>query len=140
MALFALVFFVVALVLIGVGMALGLVACVVATILLSVGIVSSSIFVAVRSGRAAAGIRAFLVQCGILAGIPAGAVCAWLAKSFFEAYGQDTLVLVYGGIGGACAGLIIALLLDSISRRAQTWASTRLLPSRSQPDPTIDRT
>jgi len=139
MALFALVFLVVALVLIGVGIAVGFVACILAAVLLSVGIISSSVFVGVRSGRASSGIRAFLVQCGILIGIPAGAISAWLAKSFFEAYGQDTLVLFYGGIGGACAGLIIALLLDYVSRRAHAWASTRLLPSSSAVEPAIDR-
>ncbi len=139
MGLFVLVFFVVALVLIGVGIAIGLVASVVAAVLLGIGVVSSSVFVGLRSGRAATGIRAFLIQCGILAGVPAGAVCAWLAKNFFEAYGQDWLVLFYGGLGGACAGIIIALLLDFISRRVQTWAALRLLPARSHPAQTIDQ-
>ncbi len=134
MAVFALVFCVVALILVGIGIAIGLVASVVAAVLLSIGVISSSVFIGVRSGRAATGIRAFLVQCGILAGIPSGAICALLAKNFLEAYGQDTLVLVYGGLGGACAGLIIALLLDYVSRRTHAWASTRFLPQRQQPE------
>ena len=125
MALFLLVFMLVALVLIGVGIAIGLVACGVAAALLGLGVVSSSIFIGVRSGRPAQGVRAFLLQCGILAGVPAGAVCAWLAKSFFEAYGNDWRVFVYGGIGGAVAGLVVALLLDFSSRRLAGWAAAR---------------
>ena len=78
----------VALVLIGVGLAIGLVACTLGGILVGLGVVSSSFIIGFRSGRSSAGIRAFLLQCGILAGIPAGAVCAWLAQSFFTAYGS----------------------------------------------------
>lgn len=126
MALFGAVFLVVALVLIGIGVAVGLVACAVAGALLTLGVVSSSVFIGVRSGRPSAGIRAFLLQCGVFAGIPAGAVCAWLVQSFFESYGSGWPVLIYGAIGGAVSGIIVALLLDWISRRFQAWASARL--------------
>ena len=139
MALFGLIFLVVALVLIGVGVAVGLVACALAAALLGIGVISSSVVVGARSGRAAVGIRVFLLQCGILAGIPAGAVCAWLAQSFFEAYGSGWPVLVYGALGGAFAGVFVALFLDFISRRLHSWASARLLPSRSEPVHAIDR-
>jgi hypothetical protein len=134
MALFGLIFLVVALVLIGVGVAVGLVA-----VLLGIGVISSSVVIGVRSGRAAVGIRVFLLQCGILAGIPAGAVCAWLVQSFFEAYGGGWPVLVYGALGGAFAGVCVALFLDFISRRFHAWASSRLLPSHSEPVHAIDR-
>jgi hypothetical protein len=132
MALFGIVFLLVALVLIGVGVAIGLFACAVAAGLLGLGVISSSIFVGVRSGRPAAGMRAFLLQCGILAGVPAGAVCAYLAKSFFEAYGGDWRVFVYGGIGGGVAGVIVALLIDFSSRRLAGWASARALQLRNR--------
>ncbi len=135
MALFALVFVVVALVLIGVGVAIGLVACALAAVLLGMGVISSSAFVGLRSGRPALGVRVFLLQCGVLAGIPAGAVCAWLAQSFFAAYGAGWPVLIYGALGGACGGLLIALLLDFLSRQLHGWASVRFhtaLPSRDR--------
>ena len=131
MGLPILVFAVVALVLIGVGIAVGLVACVLAAGLLGLGVVSSSFVIGIRSGHPAAGIRAFLVQCGILAGVPAGAACAWLGKRFSEAFSGDWMVLLYGALGGAIAGIIVALALDFISRRLQAWASARLLPARS---------
>jgi hypothetical protein len=139
MALFGLVFLVIGLFLVGVGVAVGLVACALTAALLGLGVISSSVFVGVRSGRASSGIRVFLLQCGILAGIPAGAVCAGLAQSFFAAYGSGWPVLVYGAMGGAFAGLSVALLLDFISRRVQSWASARLLPSHATPVAAIDR-
>lgn len=126
MGVFGIVFLVVALVLIGIGIAVGLVACAVSAMLVGLGVVSSSFVIGIRSGRPAAGIRAFLVQCGILAGIPAGAVCAWLGKSFYMATASEWPVLICGAIGGAVAGVVIALALDFISRRTSAWATARL--------------
>jgi hypothetical protein len=132
MGLPLLIFAVVAMVLIGVGIAVGLVGCVLAAGLLGLGIVSSSFIIGLRSGRPAAGVRAFLVQCGIVAGVPAGAACAWLGKTFFQEFHGDLLVILYGGLGGALAGIIVALALDYISRRLHAWASARLLPARAE--------
>ena len=126
MELFGLVFLVVALILIGVGIVVGLVACSVTAVLIGIGVLSSSVVVGLFSRSSAAGIRAFLVQCGVLAGIPAGILCAWLAHSIFEAYGSGWLVILYGGLGGALGGVIIALLVDYIFRRLHTWAAARL--------------
>ena len=134
MVFFALIFFCVACVLIGVGIVLALVGCALAAALIGLGVISSSVFVGMRSGRAEAAIRAFLVQVGILAGIPAGAVCAWLIQSFFRAYGEGWEVLVYGALAGAGAGLLIALTLDFLSRRVSTWASLRLASGRVLPE------
>ena len=122
MALFGLVFLVVALVLVGVGLVLGLAVVALAAALLGLGVVSSSVLIGLRSGRAAAGIRAFLIQCGLLAGIPAGAACAWLVQASFEGYGSGWPILLYGAAGGAFAGALVALLVDSISRRLYHWA------------------
>lgn len=126
MALFSFVMFFVVIVLIGVGFAIGLVACVCGAVLLGFGVISSSIFVGLRSGRTAMAIRVFLLQCGLILGVPAGAVCAWIGQSFFESYGGGWPVLIYGAIGGALAGLIVALLLDFISRHLHSWATDRI--------------
>ena len=124
--LFGIVFGAVALVLIGVGIVLGLLGLALTAFLVGLGVVSSSVFIGMRSGRASSGIRAFLIQVGLLCGIPAGAVCAWLGQSLFEAYGSGWAVLVYGALGGAFAGVLVALVLDYVSRRTGTWASGRL--------------
>lgn len=134
MGILGLVFLAVALVLVGVGIAVGLVACATAAVLLGLGVVSSSVFVGIRSGRPSSGLRLFLLQCGVLAGVPTGAVCAWLAHSFLETYGGILPVLIAGAFGGAFAGVIIALLLDFILRRGATWASSRFPLLSNQAD------
>jgi len=134
MAIFALIFFCVACVLIGVGIVIGLLGCAIAAVLLGLGVISSSVLVGLRSGRAESAIRAFLIQAGILAGIPAGAVCAWLIQSLFAAYGEGWQVLAYGALGGAGAGLLIALTLDFLSRRVSAWAALRLASGKALPE------
>lgn len=134
MVFFALIFFCVACVLIGVGIVVGLIGCALAAALLGLGVISSSVFVGLRSGRAEAAIRAFLIQVGILAGIPAGAVCAWLIQSFFRAYGEGWEVLAYGALAGAGAGLLIALTLDFLTRRMSAWAALRPAPGKALPE------
>lgn len=119
-------FLVVALILIGVGIVVGLVACGIAAVLFAVGILSSSVVVGLLTRRPAAGVRAFLLQCAILAGIPAGILCAWLAHSILSAAGPGWLISLYGGLGGAVAGVVIALLLDFIIRRLHGWASAKM--------------
>jgi hypothetical protein len=126
MALFGLMFLVVVLILIGVGIVVGVVACCIAAVLFAVGILSSSVVVGLLTRRPVAGIRAFLLQCAILAGIPSGIVCAWLAHSISSAAGPGWLISFYGALGGAPAGLVIALLLDFLFRRLHRWASAKL--------------
>jgi hypothetical protein len=123
MGFFGLIFLVVALILVGFGIAVGLVACALAAALAGFGVISSSVLIGLRAGKAAAGIRAFLLQCGVLAGLPAGAVCAWLVQALFTEQGTTWPVLAYGALGGAVAGIIVALLLDFVSRRLHAWAS-----------------
>jgi hypothetical protein len=128
MFIFGLVFLVVALILIGIGLAIGLVACACAVILLSLGVVSSSFLLGLLSGRAAVGFRVFFLQCGILVGVPAGAVCAWLGKQFSEtlsSFPSDWLIMLYGAIGGAFAGACIGFSLDFMARWLVAWAGAR---------------
>ena len=76
------------------------------------------------------GVRAFLLQCGVLAGVPAGILCAWLAHAFFEAYGDGWPVFVYGALGGVLGGVIIALLLAFIYGRLHSWTAAKLALAR----------
>jgi len=126
MALFALFFLVVALILIGVGIVVGFVACCIAAVLFAVGSLSSSLVIGLLTRRPAAGIRAFLLQCAVVAGVPSGILCAWLAHYISSAAGPGWLISLYGALGGAAAGVVIALLLDFILRRLHRWASAKL--------------
>ena len=129
MALFGLIFLFVMLVLIGVGIAAGLVACVAAAVLIGVGMLSSSVVVGLLARRTSAGVRAFLLQLALVLGVPSGVLCAWLAHWIFSAPASVWLVSLYGAIGGAVAGVVLALLLDFIFRRLHRWASGKISSS-----------
>lgn len=126
------------LVLIGIGIAAGLVACAMGAVLVGLGMISSSVLVGMRSGRPADGFRLFLLQCGLVLGAPAGAVCAWLGSSLAaELRGVvDWQVLIGGGLAGAVAGVLVALALDLMSRPLQAWAAVKLPGRKPVPSPT----
>jgi len=138
MAIFTIIFLIVALILIGIGLAIGLVACALAAVLVGMGVVSSSFIIGIRTGKAAAGIKAFLLQCGILIGIPAGAVCAWLTKTLIDSANAGWPVLIYGALAGAVAGIVVALCLNFISLRLHAWVSTRFLQNTSRKPDAIE--
>ncbi|MCX6852396.1 MAG: hypothetical protein NTY98_26195 [Verrucomicrobia bacterium] len=113
-------------VLIGAGIGIGLFACAIAAGLAMLGVVSSSVALGFLTKRPATAVRALLLQCGILAGIPAGAVTAWVGRSVLEHVDESWMIAVYGGIGGAFAGALLALLLDFIFRRTHAWVEQRM--------------
>ncbi len=121
MFIFGILFLGVSLFLIGIGFAVGLAAIGITAGLISLGVLSSSVLIGLRTGRTEFGVRAFLIQCGLLLGIPSGAVLAWMVKHLTDQIGQDWYVAAYGALGGALAGLTLALILDALSRNAHTW-------------------
>jgi hypothetical protein len=121
----------VALVLLGLGLAFGTLAALGTVILIVAGVVSSSVAVGLLRGTARAGFRAFIVQCGILAGVPAGMLCAWVASSVRHVLDSDLVsVLAVGAASGAIAGACVSLLLVFVMQRLGAWVGARLkLPS-----------
>lgn len=126
MALFALIFLVVALILIGVGIVVGLMVCGLAAVLVAVGVLSSSIVVGLLTRRPLAAVRVLLFQCALLAGVPSGVLCAWLVSYTLATGSSGWLISLYGAVGGAVAGVVIAFLLDFIIRWLHTWAAAKL--------------
>lgn len=123
------------LVLIGVGIGIGLFACAVGAALGALGIVSSSVALGFLTKRPATAMRALLLQCGVLAGIPAGAVTAWLSHSLYTQIaewqgwslaGGEWKIPLLGSVGGAFAGVFLALTLDFILRRSHAWVEARV--------------
>ncbi|MDI1310647.1 hypothetical protein [Prosthecobacter sp.] len=113
-------------VLIGVGIGIGLFACAIAAGMTAMGVVSSSVALGFFTKRPATAVRALLLQCGILAGIPAGAITAWVGRAVLQNVDESWMIAVYGGIGGAFAGALLALLLDFIFRRSHAWLEERM--------------
>lgn len=126
MGIFGLIAALVMLVLIGIGIGVGLFACAITAVLVMLGVVSSSVAMGFFTKRPATALRALLLQCGILAGIPAGAVTAWVGRTFLEKVDESWLIAVYGGIAGAFAGAVVALMLDFIFRRTHLWVEGRV--------------
>jgi len=125
--LFSLLCLAIACVLIGVGVVLGVVAVGLTFALVGAGMVSSSVMIGVWRGRAQLGLRAFLLQCGILAGIPAGMLCAWVATSVWEQIdGTLVAVLAAGGLAGALGGAVVALMFEILASRVHGWLAARL--------------
>lgn len=130
MDIFGLIVAVIALMLIGVGIALGLVACAAGGGLLATGVVSSSVIVGFWKRRTLAGVQMFFVQCGILAGAPVGAVLAWIAWHVWPMIDGEWHVLAAGAAGGAIAGLITAWMAsvatNGIAKHAWPWLRQRV--------------
>ena len=125
--LFSLLAAAVMLMLIGVGIVLGAVATALTLGLVAAGVVSSSVMVGVWRGRAQAGLRAFLLQIGVLAGIPAGMLCAWAGTSLWKQIdGTLVVILASGGLAGALGGAVVALMFDFLANRIQRWLGARL--------------
>lgn len=124
MGIFGLIFLAVALVLIGVGMVAGLVACAVLAVLLGLGVVSSSVVIGLGTRSPAWGVRVFLLQVGLWTGIPAGAICGWFTQ-FLLGVPAGWTGSVYGALGGAVAGVAVALMLDFIGHRLPQWLIVR---------------
>ena len=115
------------LVLIGVGLVVGVVAVALTFGLVAAGVVSSSVMIGVWRGRAQAGLRALLLQLGVLGGIPAGMLCAWAGTALWkEIDGTLVVILLAGGLAGAFGGAVVALMFDFLAGRVQRWLGARL--------------
>jgi hypothetical protein len=124
--------------LIGVGIVLGVVGVLLTAGLLAAGVLSSSVLIGVWRGRAQAGWRALFLQCGVLAGIPAGMLCAWVGMSLWqEMDGTLVTILGIGALAGALSGLVIALFFDLIATRAHLWLAARLERAKGSAMPFI---
>jgi hypothetical protein len=104
---------VIALLLIGIGIAVGMAACAVLAAFTSVGVISSSMLVGLWKGRTLAGVQAFFLQCGVLAGASAGAVLAWGAWHLWPMLSGEWQVLAAGALGGTAGGLVMAWLASA---------------------------
>jgi hypothetical protein len=121
-------------VLIGVGIVLGCVGVALVAALVAAGVLSSSVVVGIWRGRAQAGWRALFLQCGILAGIPAGMLCAWVGTQLWQQIdGTLVVILGTGALAGAVGGAVIALFFDIIATRAHSWLAARIDRTRATP-------
>lgn len=114
----------------GLGLAIGLVACAAGSVLAGAGVLSCSVLIGFWRKRTLAGVQAFFVQCGILTGAPTGALCAWAAAQVWPEFGAQWQILVVGAAGGLVAGLGVAFLASLASacvlNRLLPWLTTKV--------------
>lgn len=89
-------------------------------VMVTVGIVS--VIVGLSTGKVLSALRALLVQVGVLAGAPLGALAAVMLAHVWPQISHHGVILVMGGATGAFAGLVMALLVH----RAVQMATARL--------------
>lgn len=135
MGFLGLIVLAVMLVLIGIGVGIGLFACAVAAVLVTMGVISSSVALGFYTQRPVTAVRALLLQCSVLAGIPAGAGVVWILQGAvcgvaawqgWNTGDWEWKFLLLGAVGGAFAGVILALLFDFIFRRTRAWIEVRV--------------
>lgn len=121
MELFTIPFLIILLILLGIGVAVGLMFCAVATVLLAAGVVSSSAVLGVLHGSALAGLRALIWQAGAIAGMISGIAVVAGVRFFMDTWQEGAGPWIGGALGGMAGGLLIALLLDFLVRRLAIW-------------------
>jgi hypothetical protein len=125
-----LIFAVIALLLVGTGIAIGLAVIAVFAMMAGLGVVSSSFVVGFWKRRTLAGVQAFFLQCGVLLGAPVGAVLAWVGCHVWPMISGEWQVLAAGAVGGAAGGLLVACLASAaaagIAKHAWPWVRARV--------------
>ena len=118
-------FLLISIVLIGVGIGIGLVISALAGGLVLAGTVSSSVALGIFTRRPATAVRAFLLQCGVLSGLLAGAGLTWLCVPYIEPLERNGTTIGLGSLAGALSGVVVALVTDYIFRKMLSWIEAR---------------
>lgn len=125
MLLFVIVFVLVALLLAGVALVALLIIVLAVAGALALGVMSASALIGLTTGRFGLALRALLVQCGVVAGIVGGVLCAALLKVLSNDQGMGWFVLIYGALAGAGVGAVLALAFEWVIVSLTKLASSR---------------
>lgn len=128
--LFVVLFFAaVLLVLVGIGIAIGLVCLGCLSLFVAFGIVSSAALITIFRGRFSAGLRAFHYQLMAVIALPCGIGALWLGSELFEFHLRHRSILLVGSALGVMAGVCIAFILDRFTR----FVYRRIVPASELP-------
>lgn len=125
MAIFGLLFLIVALVLIGVGIVAGLILSAITAAFVFAGILSTSAAIGVWFKRPGPAIRAFTYQLALATAIPCGISLIWAISALFSLGLSLTGILLIGAFAGAAAGLALAAITLWSMDRIQHFLSRR---------------
>ena len=126
-----LIFLVVALLLIGVGFALGLVAVALCAAMAGLGVISSSVAFGIFRRSPSDALLAMIYQFAVLGGIPGGMVVAWVVSEWLRSASSLLPTLLMGAFAGALSGYLLAWILSWILRWTSTAVGERLKALKS---------
>ncbi len=111
--------------LLGAGLAAGIVVCALAGALAAFGIFSSSMAVGFLRRSPASGLRAMFLQLGAVAGIPCGMAAAWLVSFLAHGHWSIAARLLVGGASGLVCGVIVGWLFNFAWGTTAAWILAR---------------
>ncbi len=129
LALFAIIFFLICLILFGIGIVIGIFLVALVSILVMVGILSSSVVIGFVQRRMGGAFTAFFVQFGAAMGVPSGVLFLGLLALLLRWPIGLGLTLVWGGLAGLLSGALIGLLLSLVCRWSYQWLA-RLIQTK----------
>jgi hypothetical protein len=111
--------------LLGIGLAVGIVVCALAGALAALGILSSSAAIGFIRRSPASGFRVLFLQLGAVAGIPCGFAGAWLVSALAHSHWSLTARLLMGGTAGLVCGVLVAWLFNFVWGKIGAWILAR---------------
>lgn len=124
-ALVVIIMVVVFMLLLGMGLAAGIIVFALAGALAAFGILSSSAAVGFVRRSPASGFRALFLQLGAAAGIPCGIAGTWLVLSVAHNHWSLAAQLLVGGTAGLLCGVLVAWLFNFAWCKAGAWILAR---------------
>jgi hypothetical protein len=124
-AIMIMVMVVACMMLLGLGLAAGIVVCALAGALTAFGILSSSVAIGIIRRSPASGFRALFVQVGAVAGIPCGIAAMWLVSWLAGTHWSAAWRILAGSVCGLGCGVAVALLFNFAWGRAARWLLSR---------------
>jgi hypothetical protein len=109
------------LLLVGFGLAAGLLVFALAGALTAFGILSSSAAIGFIRRSPASGFRALFIQLGAIAGIPCGIGAIWLVSWAADTHWSVAWRLLLGGVCGMACGVVVALLFNFVWGTTSRW-------------------
>jgi len=100
------------LIVLGFGLAIGLVAAGILAALVGMGILASSTLAGLAKRDAKTGVRALFLQASALGGLALGFLVAWAANFFWETSLGPSVIWLTGGGAGLLAGLILGAIFN----------------------------